>query len=132
MRRAAVLFTAALASCAGSGRGAVSTVLTDEIFEDLPAPATAAFEPAGSFSFQGSAYRCGRFFYSFNGSGEECAQFYRGTMTQPPYSWTLTEETSPGQHTLHMVFTKGEDRCTLDLDRLPTTVRIIARVNYVR
>ena len=132
MRRAAVLFTAALASCAGSGRGTTSTVLTDKIFEDLPAPATAAFEPAGSFSFQGSAYRCGRFFYSFNGSVEECVQFYRGTMTQPPYSWTLTEETSAGPDTLHMVFAKGEDRCTLDLDRLPTTVRIIARVNYVR
>ena len=132
MRPAALMFTAFLVSCAGAGKVATSTVLTDKIFEDLPAPATASFEPAGSFSFQGSAYRCGRFFYSFNGSVEECVQFYKGTMTQPPYSWTLTEETSPGSDTLHMVFAKGEDRCTLDLDQLPNAVRIIARVNYVR
>ncbi|MFQ5843907.1 MAG: hypothetical protein ACE5JG_02865 [Planctomycetota bacterium] len=132
MRTFTVLCALALASCSAVGpTSRLSREIGTEIFEDVPSPAAARYDDAGgrSFSFQGPAYRCGRFVFSIEGTVEEAASFYRGTMTQPPYSWTLTNEKMDGA-VLVLSFEKGEDRCVVQIDRRKDHVQVVARVNY--
>jgi hypothetical protein len=133
------LLLAAAAGCVTTPESP-SDQLSSQIFEDIPAPRDSVYRDrdAQSFSFRSSAYRCARFVYDSWAPHESVVAFYRDTMTQPPYSWTLAEDFSEKEGAARLVFTKGEDRCTVDVDRLlqktsqGSGVVIRVRVNYTR
>lgn len=113
--------------------------LGNDIFEDVPAPKTAVYRHAKneSFAYNARTFRCGRFVFEYQGKAADAAAFFRRTMVQPPYSWTLTAEDSAGAGSYNLVFEKNDDRCTVDVDRVPKAdigktrnVNILVRVNY--
>jgi hypothetical protein len=137
VRRAAV--AGLLVACASSPPHGGN--FSSDIFEDIPAPRTAVYreEAAESFSYRTPTHRCGRFRYDYQGSQSETVDFFRQTMTTPPYSWALVSEEAPAEGSSHLVFKKGEDRCTVDVDRREPkhgsdgeNVWILVRVNYLR
>lgn len=137
---ASLLLAAALLGGCQSSTASSSRRLSTEIFEDLPAPRTAVYRKTGgeSFSFLCRSFRCGRFVYDYPGSHEEAVSFFAETLTQPPYSWTLADSKADQVGSARMVFTKGEDRCTVEVDRVqkvgPNRANVVIRVrlNYLR
>ena len=135
--RLAALLACAACSTTGGGSG---RVLNTDIFEDLPAPKTASYryQNGESFAYRAKTFRCGRFLYRFAGPVDEATGFFRDTMTAPPYNWTLADEQTPAEGSTILVFTKADDRCTVDIDRLsgpeesPPDVTILVRLNYRR
>jgi hypothetical protein len=134
---AAASLVAACASTTTQPGGSFSA----DIFEDIPAPKTAVYHETGaqSFSYATQTHRCGRFQYDYLGSQSEAVAFFKDTMTAPPYSWTLVSEETPAEGSALLVFTKGGDRCTVDIDRHEPrhgsdaeNVRILVRVNFLR
>jgi hypothetical protein len=138
MRAASLLALMMLAACQQPQKPGSTGALNPDIFEDLPAPKDAVYRDADneSFSYRGGSFRCGRFVYDFKGSQEEATAFFKETMTTPPYNWTLAGEDQPAAGTVTLVFTKNEDRCTVDVDRLASGARgkdqvvIIVQVNH--
>lgn len=132
MIRARLLCAALLGACAATkpSGGSFST----DIFEDVPAPRTAIYRDAAheSFSYRTATHRCGRFRYDYTGSQSDAIEFFRQTMTAPPYSWAIESDEAPVDGSASLVFRKGDDRCTVDIDRHADGVRILVRVNYLR
>jgi len=92
-------------------------VLSTEIFEDIPAPATARVQTdkAVSFAYRSDSFRCAKYIYTFEGEVEEAVAFFSDVMVRPPYSWDLRHEAElPVGHAL-MNFRKGEEYCTVDI-----------------
>ncbi|MHC4547928.1 MAG: hypothetical protein ACYTEZ_04055 [Planctomycetota bacterium] len=115
------------------------TYLHTDVFEDIPAPREARYRNANmeSFSYRSQSFRCGKFIFDYQGSDADVVRFFKETMTAPPYSWTLTDEDRVQAGSTGLVFVKGEDRCTVEVDVVPQAayvrhVRIQVRVNYVR
>ena len=112
--------------------------LEPDIFQDVPAPVQARYvnDHSESFSYRGGTFRSGRFEFLYDGKAAEVADFYRKTMPASPYDWVLEhEDRRETGHTF--VFTKDRDRCTVDVDQLPSTtpnpreeVRILVRINF--
>ena len=116
---------------------------TDDIFEDIPAPRAAVYRHANAESFSYTSgsltFRCGRFEYTYKGSQPELVEFFTQTMTAPPYSWALEKEESLVEGSTLLVFTKSDDRCTVDVERRAIRHRsgsddlvILVRVNFLR
>ena len=135
-----VVFTLALmlAACAATTQGDGGRLSAD-MFEDIPAPKSATYVSRNneSFSYRSSTFRCGKFVYEYQGTVEQAVRFYTETMGNPPYSWTLASTESPGSGSTTLVFTKNDDRCTVDIDRVPrpniekkNNIEIRVRVNY--
>ena len=116
--------------------------LTTAIFEDVPAPRDARYRAGGgeSFSYQSETFRCGRFQFEYPGLPEAAADFFRQTMTRPPYNWTLGPETPDGAGGTMLELTKLDDRCVIEIKLLPVSVAgsesrtssIKVRVNVTR
>lgn len=113
-------------------------VFSTEIFEDIPAPATARVQTdnAVSFAYHSESFRCAKYVYRFEGKVDEAVAFFHEVMVKPPYSWQLgTESELPAGHA-RMDFRKGEEYCTVDIRRqAPGTSQeplalITIRVNY--
>ena len=129
-----------LAACQTPPPESGSPVRSD-IFEDLPVPKGAVYIHRNheSFSYRGETFRCGKFLFEYQGDHAATVAFFRDTMTRPPYSWTLEQEDTAGQGTATLVFRKGDDRCTIDIDYVPSpsiekpnNQRILIRLNYRR
>jgi len=129
----AVLLAACTPPTQRSGR------LSPDIFEDIPAPKSARYiyRQHESFSYRSKTFRCGKFLYEYQGDVDDAVRFFKDTMGNPPYSWTLADEVAPGSGSTTLVFTKNTDRCTVDIDRVPRpelkrqkNVEIKVRVNY--
>jgi len=125
-----------LAACVGTSPPTASRYLTYELFEDIPAPGSAVYRDrdSESFSYRSKNYRCARFTYDYPGTESDAARFYRSTMTQVSYGWTLTGEEKAGVGSTLLTFVKNADRVTVALDRIQHrgTVLIDIRVNYRR
>jgi hypothetical protein len=135
---AAVGIALMLAACATPPRDDGGRLSAD-MFEDIPAPESAVYVTRDnrSFSYRSSTFRCGKFVYEYQGSADDVTRFYAETMANPPYSWTLSATESPGSGSTTLVFTKNDDRCTVDIDRVPrpnidkkNNIEIRVRVNY--
>jgi hypothetical protein len=136
MRLAALAVLALSMACESTSNGQGYYLHTD-IFEDIPAPRGVAYKHAKheSFAYRSRTFRCGKFLFEWKGPQTECVRFYRETMTAPPYSWTLTEENTPGTGSTQLVFVKGYDRCSVEIDHVPQNQAldnnsIVVRVNY--
>ena len=139
MTRSALFAAALLLAACESSDVRRSGALSTDIFEDIPAPKSAFYVHAHqeSFAYSGKTYRCGRFVYEYQGDPANAARFFRKTMLTPPYSWSLLTEDSTEVGSYTLVFEKNEDRCTIDIDRVPKpdigkkhNVHILVRVNY--
>jgi hypothetical protein len=113
-------------------------IFSTEIFEDIPAPATARVQTddAVSFAYHSESFRCAKYVYSFEGRIDDAVAFFHEVMVKPPYSWKLGEQADlPAGHA-RMDFRKGEEYCTVDLRRMENRsdqtplVLITIRVNY--
>ena len=135
MKQLVLAVMALFAACATPPE---SGVLSQDIFEDLPAPKGAQYrvEENQSFSYRGREFRCGKFVYDFAGSQKEAVSFFESTMTAPPYSWTLEKKQRAAVESTYLVFTKGDDRCMVEIDRKRNAgqthdkVTIEVRLNY--
>lgn len=125
----------ALAACQAPSGG----LLSSDLFEDIPAPRGARYRHAAneSFSYRTATFRCALFQYEYEGSDAAVVDFYKTTMTAPPYNWTLEGEDSRAEGSTRLVFRKNEDLCQIDIDRVPRpalerprNVSIRVRVNY--
>jgi len=134
-----VLAGAATAGCDSiAERRPPGSRLEPDIFQDVPAPVGARYvdDHSESFSYRGGTFRSGRFEFRYDGTAAEAADFYRDTMTKSPYDWILEQE-NPREDGSSFVFTKNQDRCTVDIDPIesvggPREVRILVRVNFRR
>ena len=112
----------------------ISRRLTDDTFDDVPAPESAVFrtEAGESFAFQSSGFRCGRFVFDYPGADTEAVIFFKETMQRPPFSWKLTNEQREVEGSMRLTLVKGGDTCTINVDRVPAreTVVLTLRVNY--
>ena len=113
-------------------------VFSTEIFEDIPAPATARVQTdnAVSFAYHSESFRCAKYVYRFEGGIDAAVAFFHEVMVKPPYSWRLGDQADlPAGHE-RMNFRKGEEYCTVDLRRRDgrpnetPLVLITIRVNY--
>ena len=136
--RYALLATVLLAACEMTAPPPTQ-YLTNDIFEDIPAPKNARYRDvkAESFSYRSRTFRCAKFIYDYVGSDANVVQFYKETMGAPPYSWTLTKEDRTNEGATTLQFVKNQDTCTVDVDRVPRAtqkqhVRIQVRVNSRR
>ena len=138
MRKTALGIALMLAACTTPLRDDEGRLSAD-MFEDIPAPESAVYVTRNnqSFSYRSSTFRCGKFVYEYQGSAEDVTRFYSETMANPPYSWTLASTESPGSGSTTLVFTKNDDRCTVDIDRVrrpnidrKNNIAIRVRVNY--
>jgi hypothetical protein len=93
------------------------SLLSAEIFEDIPAPATARVQTADavSFSYRSESFRCAKYVYEYPGGAAEAVAFFHDVMVKPPYSWDLHQEADLRAGHALMNFRKGEDRCTVDV-----------------
>jgi hypothetical protein len=116
-----------------------ATPLSTTIFEDVLAPRGATYLHAAgeSFSYRRPTFRCGRFAFDWQGAEADAVRFYKERMTAPPYSWTFAGEEGAQSGSSRLTFVKGEDRCTVDIDRIPkpgiakqNNLSIVVRVNY--
>jgi len=128
-----------VAAC--QSRPAPAAPLSTRIFEDVPAPRGVTYLEANfeSFSYQTPTFRCGRFLFDWQGAETDAVRFYRDTMASPPYNWTFAGEDRVEEGSTRLTFVKGEDRCTVDIDRVPkpgaekrNNLNIAVRVNYRR
>ena len=108
-------------------------------FEDVPVPRGATYRNAKekSYSYRSKNFRCGRFRYHYDGSVKDATNFFRTTMVRAPYNWTLNEDDRAPKGSTRLVFTKDDERCTIDVDYVPgtrksniPTVFILVRLNY--
>jgi len=108
-------------------------------FEDIPVPRGATYRNSGerSYSYRSRNFRCGRFRYHYNESVQDATEFFRTTMVRPPYNWALDEDDRVPKGSTRLVFTKDDERCTIDVDYIPgtrkdhlPTVFIVVRLNY--
>jgi hypothetical protein len=137
-----VALAAMLAIGAGCQAPAAPTApLATDIFEDVPAPRGAAYldRRLESFSYRAATFRCGLFAYDWHGSESDVIRFYKETMTTPPYSWTFSGQEGAEEGSTRLLFVKGDDRCTVDVDRVPRpgienrdVLSLVVRVNYRR
>ncbi len=110
----------------------------DAQIEDIPVPRNATYrnENQRSYSYRSKNFRCGQLHYRFNGPVEEAARFFRNTMVRAPYNWKLDADDSVASGSTRLVFTKDDERCTIDVDHVPGTskddlaVSILVRLNY--
>jgi hypothetical protein len=57
-------------------------------------------------------------------------------MARAPFSWELNDATGTAEGSTTLVFTKNDERCTVDIDRVPRPetkeqdVLILVRLNY--
>ncbi len=113
--------------------------LEPDIFKDVAAPSGARYidDHSESFSYRGGTFRSGRFEFMLEGADADAViDFYRRTMPGSPYDWILEQE-DPRESGQTFVFTKNQDRCTVDVDQLPAHrarpregVRILLRINF--
>jgi len=122
-----------LGACTTTPPPSPSRHLSSEPFADLAAPSTAVYRDADcqSYALRSEGFRCGRFLYDFPGAEADVVRFYRETMTQIPYGWTLDGEERTGEGSTRLLFRKRADRCTVDVDRIPDrqTIVLLIRVN---
>jgi hypothetical protein len=116
-----------------------TTPLSTTIFEDVLAPRGATYLHAEgeSFSYRRPTFRCGRFSFDWQGAETDAVRFYKERMTAPPYSWTFAGEEGADSGSSRLLFVKGDDRCMVDIDRIPkpginkqNNLSIVVRVNY--
>jgi hypothetical protein len=114
------------------------TRLSNRIFEDVITPRGAAYLDADgqSFSYERPTFRCGRFAFDWQGEETDAVRFYKERMTAPPYSWMFSGEDGADSGSTRLHFVKGDDRCTVDVDRIPkpgiekrNNLSIVIRVN---
>ena len=113
--------------------------LGDAQFEDIPVPRGATYRNSNeqSYSYRSENFRCGRFRYRYDGSVQDATTFFRTTMVRAPYNWALNEDDRVPKGSTRLVFTKDDERCTIDVDYVPGTreahipkVFILVRLNY--
>lgn len=128
----------ALAAACQSSKPQASRLSTT-IFEDVLAPRGATYLDADgeSFAYRRPTFRCGRFAFDWQGPEADAVRFYKERMTAPPYSWTFTGEDGAQSGSTRLHFVKGDDRCMVDIDRIPKpgiekrdNLSIMVRVNY--
>jgi hypothetical protein len=114
------------------------TRLSNKIFEDVITPRGATYIDTAdrSFSYEQPTFRCGRFAFDWQGPEADAVRFYKERMTAPPYSWSFTGEDGADSGSTRLHFVKGDDRCTVDVDRIPkpgiekkNNLSIVIRVN---
>ena len=108
-------------------------------FEDILAPRGATYLDANgaSFAYRRPAFRCGRFAWDWQGPEADAVRLYKERMAAPPYGWTFTGEDGAQSGSTRLHFVKGDDRCIVDIDRIPkpgiekrNNLSIVVRVNY--
>lgn len=128
-------------ACQQTQQGPASKYVRTEIFEDVPAPKGAVYreQEGQSFSYSSDHFRCGKFVYDYSATAEDAVAFFKETMTQPPYSWVLKDESwRPAEGIAALTLVKNEDRCTVDVKRTTPPgaeepqVSLVVRVNYNR
>ncbi len=136
-RLAAVALLSLAAACKSSQLPA--SRLSTTIFEDVPAPRGAICLDADgeSFAYRRPTFRCGRFAFDWQGPEADAVRFYKDRMTAPPYGWTFAGEDGAQSGSTRLHFVKGDDRCMVDIDRIPkpgvdkrNNLSIVVRVNY--
>ena len=114
------------------------TRLSTNIFEDVITPRGASYLTAEgrSFSYERPTFRCGRFAFDWQGNEAEAVRFYKERMVAPPYSWTFSGEDGADSGSTRLHFVKGDDQCTVDIDRIPkpgiekkNNLSLVIRVN---
>lgn len=124
--------------CACQSPAPPPTRLSSKIFEDVITPRNATYLEAGgqSFSYERPTFRCGRFAFDWQGPESDAIRFYKERMTAPPYSWRFTGEDGAESGSTRLHFVKGDDRCMVDIDRIPkpgiekrNNLSIVIRVN---
>ena len=114
-------------------------VLRTAQFEDIPVPRGSTYRTSKerSYSYRSENFRCGQFHYDYDGTVEAAERFFRDTMVRAPYNWKLDAEDSTSSGSVRLVFTKDDERCTVDVDYVPGTRRdhlptvfILLRLNY--
>ena len=113
--RIAVALIVCCAACQAAGPRS-GTLRTDQ-FDDIPVPSGAAYRISGaeSYCYRTETFRCGRFVYDYPGRPEQARDYFTSAMVRPPYSWGLTEDKKAGNGAFRLVFTKNDERCTVDL-----------------
>jgi hypothetical protein len=115
------------------------TTLSTTIFEDVVAPRGATYLQADgkSFAYRRPTFRCGRFAFDWLGAEADAVRFYKERMVAPPYSWTFAGDEGAQSGSTRLFFVKGDDRCIVDIDRIPRpgagmqdNLSIVVRVNY--
>ena len=115
-----------------------ATRLSTKIFEDVITPRGVTYLEADgqSFAYIQPSFRCGRFTFDWQGPEADAIRFYKERMTAPPYSWTFTGDEGARSGSTRLHFVKGDDRCTVDVDRIPKpgvekrdNLSIVIRVN---
>jgi len=59
-------------------------------------------------------------------------------MTSPPYNWTFAGQDRSAAESTTLVFTKNNDRCTVDIDRVSEDedggdrLKLLVRLNFTR
>jgi len=138
MRRTASWAVLTLILCSCQTAPEPNPLFSTEIFEDIPAPATARVQTdnAVSFAYHSESFRCAKYVYKFEGKVDEAVAFFHEVMVKPPYSWQLgTESEMPADHA-RMDFRKGEEYCTVDIRKQASgsgqapLALITIRVNY--
>lgn len=109
------LFLLVLAGCQTAPEQ--GRILSADIFEDIPAPATARVQTdkSVSFAYRSASFRCAKYVYRFEGEVDEAVAFFHDVMIKPPYSWDLRQETELPVGHARMDFRKGEEYCTVDI-----------------
>ena len=134
----AALPVALLAACETPPVDSGSRFITNESFEDIPAPKDARYQTANdeSYAYRGKGFRYGEFVYEYDAPLEDAVRFYKEVPTRPPYSWNLggvSYRDSLTEATIEM--TKNEDRCSVLIRRISperaetTRLRILVRLN---
>ena len=127
----------ALAACQSSPPPA--SRLSTTPFEDVIVPRGATYLDANgeSFAYRQPTFRCGRFTFDWQGPEADAIRFYKERLTAPPYSWTFVGEDGAQSGSTRLHFVKGDDRCMVDIDRIPkpgiekrNNLSIVVRVNY--
>ncbi len=142
MKLATLLFAALpvafLAACETPPADPGSRYITNESFEDIPAPKDARYQTANdeSYAYRGKGFRYGEFVYLYDAALEDAVRFYKEVPTRPPYSWVLggvSYRESLTEATIEM--TKNEDRCSILIRRISADraenprLRIVVRLN---
>jgi hypothetical protein len=139
MTLARVALAALLPLAACQSTQAPPAPLSTSIFEDIIAPRGAAYLQADgkSFSYRRPTFRCGRFSFDWQGAEADAVRFYKERMVAPPYSWAFAGDEGAQSGSTRLFFVKGDDRCTVDIDRIPkpgmdmeNNLSIVVRVNY--
>ena len=129
-----VLFAACETPPADSG----SRYITNESFEDIPAPKDARYQTANdeSYAYRGKGFRYGEFVYEYDAELEDAVRFYKEVPTRPPYSWALDGVSYRDSLTEATVdLTKNKDHCSILIRRISPAraeqarLRIVVRLN---